>query len=464
MWVACSQSRTDVELAPRRRHPLQAYCVADVEGVGPTDVELDYLPHVVQCENGGAPLPALKAQAVAARSYLYYKLATAGSVADGESDQVYSCGVMPTADAVTAVEETSGQVLTFKGEPTCAFYVAGAKQVRPTCAGNMDHYTERFVTHNWGRSRDDVQQTGLGWVHASNHRNRGCMSQWGARCLAEDRWMYPDILRFYYGMDVTLETASGPCVTPTNRPPRGELLSVTCDSIRGWAQDPDEPSVTPYIRLSFDGPPGDAKAHTAIVRAGTRYAEACDIEGVCARSFAYPTPLGLRDGSSHSVYAFALDSAGGVDAPLAGSPSSFLCDPPAPPHGPAEAVLRPIPSMDAANAWQLSLFEDAAIFTDDEISDFVVGPPLPEAPRFVRAPGASSDVFSLDLGTKRRLSGPVQAWRLDDATVATETTETLHAMPDGPEMPRRPFLIRGSGPALYLLDVAWGSGNSDVVR
>ncbi len=33
------------------------------------DVESDYIPHVVQCENGGAPLESLKAQAIATSAY-----------------------------------------------------------------------------------------------------------------------------------------------------------------------------------------------------------------------------------------------------------------------------------------------------------------------------------------------------------------------------------------------------------
>lgn len=42
-------------------------------------------------ENGGAPYEALKAQAIAARSYLlYYKIETSGSINDGQSNQVYS--------------------------------------------------------------------------------------------------------------------------------------------------------------------------------------------------------------------------------------------------------------------------------------------------------------------------------------------------------------------------------------
>ncbi|MSP59966.1 MAG: hypothetical protein EXR72_06425 [Myxococcales bacterium] len=65
--------------------PLAAYCTANVKGVGKVDTEKVYLPRVVHCENGGAPYEALKAQAIAARTYLYYKMETAGSIADGRA-------------------------------------------------------------------------------------------------------------------------------------------------------------------------------------------------------------------------------------------------------------------------------------------------------------------------------------------------------------------------------------------
>ena len=43
----------------------------NVQGIGPVPTESDYVPHVVACENGAASFEALKAQAVAARSYAY---------------------------------------------------------------------------------------------------------------------------------------------------------------------------------------------------------------------------------------------------------------------------------------------------------------------------------------------------------------------------------------------------------
>ena len=57
------------------------------------DFEKNYLPNVVMRENGAASFEALKAQAVAARTYAYYKLNRGDSyLINSQADQVYSHG------------------------------------------------------------------------------------------------------------------------------------------------------------------------------------------------------------------------------------------------------------------------------------------------------------------------------------------------------------------------------------
>lgn len=215
-----------------RRGAITAYCTAMVNGVGERDVETDYLPHVVQCENGSAPLEALKAQAVSARTFLYYKLNTSGSINDGTSDQVYSCGRTPTLLHHQAVQETAGQVLRYSNATICAFYVAGAIPTATGCvataSSNDPTNTERYVTYNWGLSGNDIHQTTLGWVNTGNVYNRGCKSQNGATCLANQGWVFSDILKFYYGMDIELHQATGSCVTPTECV-SGQTETRSCD-------------------------------------------------------------------------------------------------------------------------------------------------------------------------------------------------------------------------------------------
>jgi hypothetical protein len=199
------------------RLPLDAYCSITVRGVGTIDLEGDYLPHVVHCENGGADMESLKAQAVAARTYAYYKIETSGSVADGTSDQVYSCGSPPSRAHYDAVAATAGEVLMYRGIVIAGFFVAGANPSnRSSCvarSGDSDPTrTERYVTYNDGLTGSAIHQTSLGWISPTNNRNRGCLSQWGSRCLDERGTGYRGILRFYYGADIVIETAVGSCV------------------------------------------------------------------------------------------------------------------------------------------------------------------------------------------------------------------------------------------------------------
>ncbi|MCA9545972.1 MAG: hypothetical protein KC613_16325, partial [Myxococcales bacterium] len=163
----------------RHTQGLAARCTATVRDVGEVDVEGRYLPSVIACENGAAADEALKAQAVAARTYLYFKLETSGSIADGTSDQVYTCNRPPQARHFAAVQATEGEVLMHDNVVLAAFYVAGAVPNPPECvaqAGDRDPTsTERWVTYNEGRRGGDVQPSPLG--HPANPRNRGCKSQ-----------------------------------------------------------------------------------------------------------------------------------------------------------------------------------------------------------------------------------------------------------------------------------------------
>jgi hypothetical protein len=210
--------------APRAGAPA-AFCTAAVAGVAVVDVEADYLPHVIACENGAAGLEALKAQTVAARSYLYYRLTRSASIVDGTRDQVYSCGREPNMLHRMAVAATAGQVLQYRGVQVAAFFVAGALPGAPTCRGGVDDptSTEAYVTYNQGRRGAEVAQTSLGFVDDRNLANRGCHSQNGASCLADAGWGYERILRFYYGEDIELVTATGACVPGSvdSRPSRG---------------------------------------------------------------------------------------------------------------------------------------------------------------------------------------------------------------------------------------------------
>ncbi len=232
--AACEPETTPSTLPPRggefpvlnpppvQRVPAplgEAYCQVNVTGTGVIDLEEDYLPAVVTCENGGANLEALKAQAIAARSVAYYNMATEGEICDSQGCQVFSCGTNPLPEAIQAVQETSGIYLMYSDTLTYGFYVAGDNNTSgPNCVG-VSGSTEQWVTYNQGQSGTNVEQTELGLViptgDPSYGQNRGCMGQWGARCLENENGAdYLEILRFYYGEDIELVQAEGACVLP----------------------------------------------------------------------------------------------------------------------------------------------------------------------------------------------------------------------------------------------------------
>jgi hypothetical protein len=186
-------------------------------------------------------MEALKVQAVAARTYAYYKIKTAGSVKDGTGDQVYSCGKSPSTKHYQAVKETAGQVLRYKGTVICAFYVAGAKPTASSCVAKSSDsdptYTEKYVTYNAGKTGNSITQTKLGWVSTSNVYNRGCMSQNGSHCLSLHKKTYKQILPFYYGSDIEIVTATGSCVVPPT--PKYPVLTINAkaETISGQERD-----------------------------------------------------------------------------------------------------------------------------------------------------------------------------------------------------------------------------------
>ncbi len=94
------------------------------------DIE-EYLYSVVPSENPASwPLEALKAQAVAARTYAYYQLLHrkdwAYDLVDYAGDQAYEGMAKEHKNTARAVDETRGMVLTYDGKPILAMFSANS--------------------------------------------------------------------------------------------------------------------------------------------------------------------------------------------------------------------------------------------------------------------------------------------------------------------------------------------------
>ncbi len=210
----------------------------NVIGFGNIPTETDYVPNVVFSENGGASFEALKAQAVAARTFAYYKIRLGGSIQNGTQDQVYHTN-RGWAQQVhfDATDATEGEILSIRNFNDldiliASFYVAGAIPSGPTPVPNPFDSdptdTEKWVTHTYptGVIGGDNPGTPLGFIGTPtnpNWPNRGAKSQNGANFLGNQGVSYVDILKYYYGADIQLET-----VAPTaGQPPLQQLKQLT---------------------------------------------------------------------------------------------------------------------------------------------------------------------------------------------------------------------------------------------
>ena len=106
----------------------------------------DYLKGVVPAEMPPYwGVEALKAQAIAGRTYAIHKLGQGGDfdLRASESDQAYSGLTDQRAESSAAVDGTRGQVLTYQGQLITAFYMASD-------GGHTESSEYRFVSWNHG--------------------------------------------------------------------------------------------------------------------------------------------------------------------------------------------------------------------------------------------------------------------------------------------------------------------------
>ncbi len=165
----------------------------------------DYVARVCTQENGAAAFEALKAQAVAARTYVLWAVrdeAPLGTpekpIPNSQSFQTYAPVASPACTAATA--QTRGLLLRHGGALVVASYVAGAHLDDAGLAASDPSRTEKWVTYNHGRTGTLVVKTPL--LRTDRADNRGCMSQNGADWMARRGHDFVAILRFYYGDDV----------------------------------------------------------------------------------------------------------------------------------------------------------------------------------------------------------------------------------------------------------------------
>lgn len=153
------------------------------------EIELeDYVKCVVAGEMGNAPLEALKAQAIASRTYACAQGVLNGKVISDSASkaQAFRAPRNNYKKCNQAADETSGQVLMYGGRYASTYFCHSN--------GGMCKSSEEV----WGGKRPYLVSRKDSWT--TEKRNGHCvgMSQCGAIAAAKQGIGYREILSFYY--------------------------------------------------------------------------------------------------------------------------------------------------------------------------------------------------------------------------------------------------------------------------
>ncbi|MGH9898445.1 MAG: NBR1-Ig-like domain-containing protein, partial [Pyrinomonadaceae bacterium] len=117
---------------------------------------------------------------------------------------------------------------------------------------------------------------------------------------------------------------------PANRSPIGYLDGVGNGSVWGWTLDPDASAQPIHVHLYFDGPAGSGRSSTFDV--GPANQSRPDVNQATGypgdHGYSVSIPLQYRDGRSHSVYAYGIDTTGIGNVVLQSAPKFFTWFPP----------------------------------------------------------------------------------------------------------------------------------------
>ena len=204
-----------------------------VEDMGRMPLE-QYVARVVTAELGESREPqALAALAMAARTYAVWFMRHEGLGTDAKpmpnATRYQVVAGAPMALAIEAAKATRSGLILYKHRPLLACHNAGAIWERGalTGAGGKDPTgTEKNITYNQGLTGKSVKPTRI--ASANVEGNRGCLSQHGADALASRGYVWPEILRYFYGRDVDFNIpepavrrpspAPGPTPKPAAKP------------------------------------------------------------------------------------------------------------------------------------------------------------------------------------------------------------------------------------------------------
>jgi hypothetical protein len=249
---------------------------------------------------------------------------------------------------------------------------------------------------------------------------------------------------------------------PPNTPPRGYLDAADCTAIAGWSQDQDAPSTGIDVHLYFDGPAGTAGAPAIATTANIKRTDLCTAIGSCNHGFSLATPVGMADGKEHTVYAYGIDTQGGTNPELTNSPKKFTCPNVKPPLDAKAGVKRHVLDPASMKAWSFSTLTDVAPEPDAIVNAYPQSADWQEAPTLVQADDGTPEVWIIDGEVRRHVVNPASlaAWHFTSTDVVKTPAAKVYSYAKGMDLPATPFLVQGSGPAIYVIDYAPGAPGS----
>ncbi|MBI2395889.1 MAG: phosphodiester glycosidase family protein [Deltaproteobacteria bacterium] len=236
-----------------------------------------------------------------------------------------------------------------------------------------------------------------------------------------------------------------------NAAPRGYLDTAACEGIGGWAQDPSVPATPIDVHVYIGGPAGDPAARSFSVRADLERADLCAPLGSCNHAFLARVPPMFQDDVARPVFAYGIDASGGRNTQLVGAPKTLKCGP-RPPVATTSGVKRHVTSPAVLGAWRFSDTSIARV-SDELLKSYPTGPTLPEKPELLQAEG-KPEVYVRDFGARRHVPSPTALadWNLPVAEIEKVPASEIDRLLPGAPTPAFPYLVRGSGPEVYVLD------------
>jgi hypothetical protein len=118
---------------------------------------------------------------------------------------------------------------------------------------------------------------------------------------------------------------------PPAATPKGNHDASTCTASSGWTCDADDYNQALSVHFYADGAAGSGGTMIGSTTANNQREQAVADQcgGNPNHGFTFPTPDSLKDGTDHSIYAYAINyPSGGTNPKLSGSPKTINCEPP----------------------------------------------------------------------------------------------------------------------------------------